>query len=89
MIGRLRTEVVYPRHRPDNTAECGGNHEWRGIGDVLLPVDVVAVDLGAKGNLRLGGGAAENHRVAPASSTEDMEALRLEPGGDLVQVVLA
>src|SRR6266496_1353613 len=52
-------------------------------------VNFVVVDLGSKSTLHLGSGAAEDNQVTAAPVTEDLEALRTEPGGDFVKVVLA
>ena len=56
---------------------------------MFATVHIVTVDFRLKCTLDLGGRAAEADRNAPAGDAKNLEALRLQPCRDLVDVALA
>src|ERR1700677_189951 len=55
---------------------------------MILAIHPVVVNLGAESALDLSGGAAENHGIAAATDALHDKTFRLEPGCELLNVVL-
>ena len=85
----LWTEVVQSVKACDDTGECRRNRCRGDVGEVSLAIRRKTMDLSLECSFDEGGRAAENHKVAPASRTHNRESLRLKPGRDLIQVIVA
>ena len=73
----------------DDAAQGSGNHGWDRVGKVHFAIFVIAVDFRLKGALHLRGVATESDGVPNSRDVDDLESLRLEPGRNTINVVLA
>src|SRR5580692_1816792 len=86
---RMREEIVQPPEPPDDTAQSGRDHGCGRVCEMLPAIHVVGADFRLESALHLGGVAAEGKGVTTARNVDHLETLRLEPGGDPIDVVLA
>src|ERR1017187_5778296 len=84
---RFQVEIAQSANSGHDTGERDRNRRRRNVREVLFPVDLEIVNLGLENTLDLGGGSAEDDKVAGAGDLANAEALGLEPGGELLNVV--
>ena len=84
---RFPRKIAQPANSGHHAGERGGNRGRSGVGKARVSVGVEVVYLGLEGLLGLRGGSAEDDPIAAAGDILNPEALRLEPGGELLNVV--
>src|ERR1700693_5068326 len=75
-------------HTGDDRRKGGRNLRVACIRPVLLSVPDISMDRRVKGRLNLSGGAGKLNDRAPLGHLGDLEAMRPEPGGDRLDVLV-
>jgi hypothetical protein len=86
---RLRLEVMQAAYPANGRCESAWQRNLRGVRKVSLPIHDVVVNLSMEGLFRHIRGSTEPDRGAALRHRIHSETLRLEPRGNLVEVVLA
>src|SRR5712692_5442183 len=85
---RLGTEVVEVMEAQNRVGEGGWHGGFDGVGEVLLAVHQVVMDLGIEGKFDLGYGSLEKDLIAAARGALHRETFGLQPGHYFSDVAL-
>ena len=88
LVHGVGSKIVQRNHARNDRSECGGNARVAHVGNVALPSYLEMMDFSLEGPANLTGGAGKINEHSAGIDDIDLEAVRLEPGGDGVKVWL-